>query len=118
MEAFRHLDEQWLSQNLPGGKGFVVELLELFVAQGREALRVFSAAMAAQQLGGVREQAHKIKGSAAALGLQEVAESLAELEKQIRDGLDFHSVSDQLQKSIATLQEALRESEVYMKKNV
>lgn len=118
MAGYKQLDEQWLERNLPGGRGFVVELLELFVAQGREGLQVFNAAQASAQLIGVREQAHKIKGSAAALGLHQVTTCMAELEKAIREGKDFAAVSENLQKCMETLQDTLRESEVYMKKNI
>lgn len=118
MAGYKQLDEQWLAQNLPGDRGFVVELLGLFVAQGREGLQVFNAARAAAQLTGVREQAHKIKGSAAALGLHRLTACMAELEKDMREGKDFEAVSANLKECMETLQDTLRESEVYMKKNI
>lgn len=118
MAGYKLLDEQWLAQNLPADSGFVVELLELFVAQGKEALQLLNAAKAAAQLTGVREQAHKIKGSAAALGMHQVTDSMARLENAIREGNAFPAVCEQLQLCMETLQEALHESEVYIKSNV
>lgn len=115
--GYKQLDERWLLQNLPGDRDFVAELLGLFAGQGAEALSVFNSALAASQLAGVREQAHKIKGSAAALGLQAVTESMAELEKTVREGSEFPLVAPLLKRGMSLLHEVLRDIDDYVKKN-
>lgn len=113
---YRQLDALWLAQNIPGGEGFAVELLGMFVEQCSEMLPLFNAAVSTQELAGVREWAHKLKGSASALGIRGVSDSMSVIEARLRRGASFASIRELLEGGICAIEEAVREAEDYRKR--
>ncbi|NTU85130.1 MAG: Hpt domain-containing protein, partial [Chloroflexales bacterium] len=63
---------------------FVVELIDLFVADTPAQLDLLRSALAAQDLGALRRIAHSLKASAAFVGAMHLAEACAALEDLAR----------------------------------
>lgn len=89
-----------------GEEGFA-ELLPVFVAEIEEALSQLSEANSAEE---VASTCHFIKGSAANLGLQQLAELCATAETDAKSGQVAGNLAAQLSEAFQASQTALREA--------
>ena len=80
------VDLDRLSRTTGGDLAVELELLRIFVEQTEEKLRSVESALAAQNYGQIREDAHSIKGASANVGADRLRELAASLEGRMKNG--------------------------------
>lgn len=81
-----NFDLDQLDQLAGGDKAFQKELLTMFVEDVDNSLSQLAAAIAADDLSGVQELAHYIKGASANVGAVAMSKTAAQVEKRAKTG--------------------------------
>ncbi|MHB8766586.1 MAG: ATP-binding protein [Deferrisomatales bacterium] len=106
------LDDEILRglQDLDRNSGFVPELVEVFLADGEQALRGLARAGAAGDREGVRDLVHALKSSAGTIGALALQEACVELDRAARGtlGEEHHALLEGVREQFGRAREALK----------
>lgn len=111
---YRQIDLSWLAQNLPSEPGFVRELFELFERQSGNLQALLTQVLTEGELLNLHEKVHKLRGSAATVGLGALSARLADLDQRLKTERDIEELRPALLALNQQLKEAEREMHLYI----
>ncbi len=100
------LDLSYLEEVSGGNKEFIIEMIDIFLAQTPGHITELNGAVAAKEWRKIAELAHKIKPTLAFMGVDSAKEVMAEIEKDGRNEENYEGIVfkiDQLQEVFETI---------------
>jgi len=86
------IDLSYLQEVASDNSGFMVEMIDIFLAQTPEYVSILSDAIDQQNWDKIAEMAHKIKPTLAFMGVNEAKETMASIESRARDKEDYEGI--------------------------
>jgi len=113
----QHFDLSYLNQVFQGNKALVIQIVELFLQQVPEYVRMMENHLKEGNYAAIHPLAHKSKSSTSMLGLKSIESLLIEIESNCKAGkfenlsTKIQSLSDQLKLCTAELKAYLEDQE-------
>lgn len=86
------IDLSYLMDVAGGNTEFIIEMIDIFIAQTPGHLEELTAAVASKEWKKIAELSHKIKPTLAFIGVESAKDSMAEIEKSARNEENYESI--------------------------
>ncbi len=86
------IDLSYLKEVASDNTEFMVEMIDIFLAQTPEYVQLLSKAVETKDWGKIAEMAHKIKPTLAFMGVNEARDKMATIESRARDKEDYEGI--------------------------